>query len=102
MPIKRSHREFVVTAVVDFELQLKVREGIERMRRIEIFIVFAVRSFYFTVMSRSVRFDEFVLYATLFETRLKQCGLVSIGRKPVCELGSVIRLYALYLKRERI
>ena len=101
-PIKRSHREVVVSAVVDFELQLKVRERVESVCSIEVFIVLSVRPFDLAVMSRCMRFDELVPYATLFETRLKQCGLVSECSKSVCELGSVICLYALYFERKRV
>ena len=44
------------------------------MSSIEVFVIFAMGTLYLTVVSGSVRFYQLVLYATLFEARLKQCG----------------------------
>ena len=70
---------------------------------IEILVIFAVRTLNFAVMTRSIRFDEFVLYATLFEKLLKQRGCWFIGTaEPFGELLSVIGLDALYFELERL
>ena len=71
--------------------------SIKRMRSIEVFIIFSVRTLHLAVMTRCVRFDELVSYPTLFEASLKQCGsgLPSVT-KSFCKLCSVIGLYTLY------
>ena len=71
------------------------------MSGIKIFVIFAVRTLNFTVMSWSVGFYEFMPYATLFEASLEQCGRWILGiAKPFCKFGSVIRLDTLYLERK--
>ena len=71
------------------------------MSSIEIFIIFSVRTFDFTVMSGSVGTNELVLNATLFEASLKQRGRRVFGvSEPFGELGSVIRLHTFDLERK--
>lgn len=73
------------------------------MSSIKIFVIFTVRTFNFSVMPWGVWFYEFVLYVTLFERTLKQCGrrILSIT-KTLGELLSVVCLNALHLKRKRL
>ena len=84
------------------KLCFEIIERIELVRRVEVFIIFPVRTLDLAVVSGRVRFDQLVPDATLFEASLKQRG-----RRILCvaqtlgELLSVIRLYALDLKWER-
>ena len=71
------------------------------MGSVEIFIIFSVRTFDFSVVSRCIWFDEFVTYATLFEARLEQCGRRMLRvAEPFCKLGSVVCLNTFYPERK--
>ena len=67
------------------------------MRCIEIFVVFAMGTLDFAIVSRSVRLYQFVPYTIMFEARLKQCrrGLFRTS-EPLCKLCSVVGLNAFY------
>ena len=49
-------------------------------------------TFYLAVVSWSIRADELVADASLFETRLEQAGAVVAREQAFCKLGAVIRL----------
>ena len=71
------------------------------MSCVEVFVVFSVRTFDFSVVPRCVRLDEFVTYATLFEARLEQCGRRMLRvAESLGKFQSVVCLNALYLKRK--
>ena len=57
------------------KLLFKVIKRIKSVSGIEVFIIFAVRALNLAVVSRRVWPDQFVPYPTLFEARLKQCGI---------------------------
>lgn len=44
------------------------------MSGIEVFIIFFVVVFFLPVVFRGIRADKLMLYATLFESSLNQCG----------------------------
>ena len=71
------------------------------MRGIEPFIVFAVAAFYFPIMPRSERADQFVPDAIRPQDTLEpgRCSLTGRG-EPFCKLSAVIRLDTLNRKRE--
>lgn len=72
----------------------------EPMTKIKIFIVFSVRSFYLSVVTRSIRTDKLVFYAVLFQGNLKKSRVLIIRRVrlPLNELRAVIGLDTLNLK----
>ena len=78
-PIKRAHGEIIVFSAVNSKLLFKVVKRIKSVSGIKIFIIFAVRALNLAVVSGCVGFYELVLYATLFEARLKQCGRGACG-----------------------
>ena len=57
------------------KLLFKVIKRVKWMSSIEVFVIFAMWTLYLTVVSGSVRFYQLVIYATLFEARLKQYGI---------------------------
>ena len=71
------------------------------MGSVKILVVFSVRAFNLTIMSRCVGLNEFMTYATLFKRTLEQCGrgIFSIA-KSFCKLGAIIRLNTFNLKRQ--
>ena len=78
-PIKRAHGEIIVFSAVNSKLLFKVVKRVECVSGIKIFVVFTVAALDLAVMSGCVGLDELVLYATLFEARLKQCGRWACG-----------------------
>ena len=65
------------------------------MRSIKLFIVLAVRTLHFTVMSRRKRLDQFVPNAKLGKSVLKERLFGAfLGIQPVCELRAVVGLDA--------
>ena len=73
-PIKRSHREIVVLFVPDSKLLPEVFKRIERVRGIEVLVVFTVTALDLAVVTGRVYLDAFVLDAELFKRFLKQSG----------------------------
>ena len=93
LPAQRSHRKAVVVpAIIKLELPAEVFERIKSMSGIKTFIIFAMASFYLTIMPRGKGADHFMLYAILCQTYLKESGLIAIGSEAVGKLGSVIGL----------
>ena len=85
------------------KLLFEIVERIKGMSSIKIFVIFAMRTLDFAVMPWCIRTNKLMLYATLFEASLEQCGSAALGgKKPLCELGSVISLNALYGKRKSL
>ena len=72
------------------------------MGRIEVFVVFSVRSFYLTVVSWSVRSDQLVSYSFLFEVYLKERHIVWIfaAAKLLGKFKAIVGLYALHIERK--
>ena len=54
-PIERAHREMIIFPVVNSKLEFKVIKRIERMSSIKVFIIFSMRTFNFTVVTRNIR-----------------------------------------------
>ena len=59
--MERTHGKIIIFSVPDSKLLLVVVEGIKLVVGIEVFIVFAVAAFNFSVVSGGVWFDELVL-----------------------------------------
>ena len=77
-------------SAVNSQLLFEILERIECVSGIEVFVVLTVRMFDFAVVSRLIRTDPFMFNATLFETRLKQCGRPQLGRQQALgELSTV-------------
>ena len=73
------------------------------MYGIEVFIIFSVTSFNFTVVSGSVRLDEFVLDREFLKGCFKEGFLVGAERvEAVCEFQPIIRLDAFNSIRETL
>lgn len=53
-------------------LTLKIRKRIERVRGIELFVIFSVATLYLPIVSGSKRPDSFMLNRKLFQSFLKQ------------------------------
>ena len=101
-PVKRLHREIIVFSAVNSKLLFKIIEGIKTVGSIEVFVIFSVRTFDFAVMTWCIRSYEFMLYPTLFEASLKQCGSAAVDRKkPLCKFCSIVCLNTFNRKRER-
>ena len=80
-PIKRTHGKVIVFAKVNSKLCFEVGKRVKFVCGVEVFVIFAMGTLYLTVVSGSVRFYQLVLYATLFEARLKQCERL-LGAEP--------------------
>ena len=53
-PIEWAYREMIIFPVVNSKLEFKVIKRIERMSSIKVFIIFSMRTFSFTVVTRSI------------------------------------------------
>lgn len=73
-PVKRTHREFIVFPTANSKLLFEIIKEIKLVSSIEIFVIFTVRTFDFTVVSGGVRLYELVPYTTLFGAGLKERG----------------------------
>ncbi len=62
------------------------------MCRIEPFIIFAVATLYFPVMTRRIGPDQLMCDTMLRQMCLEQGGPVPMGSEAVCELGAIICL----------
>ena len=71
-PLERPHRKVVGAAVVDSERICKVVKRVKAVTGVEAFLVFSVAALHLTVMSWSIRADEFVLDSQLSSGILKQ------------------------------
>ena len=60
LPLKRAHRESIVFSTVDGKLVFEIIKREELVSSVEILIVFAVGTFYFTVVPRSKDADSLV------------------------------------------
>ena len=97
LPTKRTHRKGVILSAVNSQLLFEIIEGIELMRGIKVFVIFAVRALNLTIVSRSEGTNELVLYTTLFERTLKQCEVVGCrATETLGKLKTVIGLDTLY------
>ena len=59
-PAEGSHGQVVGSAVVDGKLLCKVIQGIERVARVEAFLILAVAALDLSVVARCVRTDQFM------------------------------------------
>ena len=59
-PAEGSHGQVVGAAVVDGKLLCKVIQGIERVARVEAFLILAVAALDLSVVARCVRTDQFM------------------------------------------
>ena len=66
-PVKRPHREMVVSPFANGKLLFEIIEGVETVRGIELLIVFSVAALYFAVVSWCVRTDKFMTNAHTFQ-----------------------------------
>ena len=81
------------------KLSLKIIKRVEFVSGIKIFIVFAVGTFYLTVMARGERTDQFVGNLSLFERTLKERKIT--GRRAAETLGkfkAIISLNTIHSK----
>ena len=78
----------------------KIFQRIELMRRVKIFVVLSVRSFYLSVMTWRVRFYQLMLYTILFQMLFKERGPAFFRSKPVCKFRPVVRLDAFHTETE--
>ena len=62
----------IVLSAVNSKLVFEIGKGIEFMRSIEIFVIFAVRTLDLAIMPRCKRLNELVPDAELFQLLLKQ------------------------------
>lgn len=90
----------VVPAIVHLQLLRKVSEGIEQVCRIEPFIIFAVATLYFPVVTGRIGPDQLMCDTMLRQMCLEQGGPVPMGSEAVCELGAIICLDAFDGHRE--
>jgi len=92
-PGEGTHRKVVGASVMDSELFLKVSQREERVDRIKAFLIFPVAAFHLTIMSGSVRANQFMLDTQLSGGFLKK-GLnipFTVG-KTVCKFKTVVGL----------
>ena len=96
MPAEWAHGEVIVFVLPDSKLFLKVLEGIELARGVEILVVFAVTAFYLPIVTRREDFDELVADTQFFKRALKESRPFFLGAvHPSREFCAVIRLDAL-------
>ena len=80
------------------QLLFEIFERIEAVSGIKVFVVLAVATFHLAVVPWSVRTNELVPDATLFERTLKQCEVVVFRTaKTLGELKAVVGLDTLHL-----
>ena len=71
-PIKRTHGKVIVFAKVNSKLCFEVGKRVKFVCGVEVFVIFAVRTLYFTVMARGEWSDQLVGNLSLFERALKE------------------------------
>ena len=100
-PVKRTHRKIVVFAKMDSKLGLEIVKRVELVSSVKVFVVFAVRTLYFTVMARSEGTNQFVCNLSLFERALKERKIIRRGAaEALGKFKSVVGLNAIYGKAE--
>mgnify|MGYP007106089911 CR=1 FL=1 len=85
----------IVLSAVNSKLLLEIKKRIKFMRRIEVFIIFAVRTLDFAIVPRCKRLNELVANAKFLQFHLKQVRSGFIRNELLCKLGSVVCLDAL-------
>ena len=66
LPVKRTHREIVIGSFPYGKLLFEIFKGIESVRSVKLFIVFAVTAFHLAIMPGSIWANELMPDAKLF------------------------------------
>ena len=100
-PVKRTHRKVVVFAKMDGKLSLEIHKRVEFVGSIKIFVIFAVRTFHFSVVSRGEGTNQLMGNLSLFERALKERKITRRGAaKALGEFKSVVGLHTIHRKAE--
>ena len=100
-PIKRTHGKVIVFAKVNSKLCFEVGKRVKFVCGVEVFVIFAVRTLYFTVMARGEWSDQLVGNLSLFERALKERKIAGRGAAEAFgKLKSVVGLDAFHGKAE--